>query len=104
MNVPGPDVPRLPSADLFAAADPTGQDRERARLRARRDAGVWYAVVGAAMLFVGSLSTAIAIGGVAMIVFGASQYGWWSLRLARTQEDPWQDPELDAWEEEHYGR
>ncbi len=78
-------------------------DARQAKLRRGRDSGIWYAGAGVALLFAGSISTALAIGGVLMVTYGAIRYITGSIQLARFEDDPWKDPELDAWEETHYG-
>lgn len=70
----------------------------RAELRRKRDAGAWYAVSGIAMLFAGSIHVGFAIGGVFMVVGGTVVYLFWSRRLGQA-EDPWDDEEIDEWEE-----
>lgn len=70
--------------------------------QARRDRAVWYAVVGIGLMFAGQISTAFAIGGAGMVLFGIIEYVRWSLKRPRA-DDPWRDPDLDAWEEHHYG-
>lgn len=78
------------------------QEAELARLKKRRDASGWYAVAGMGMLFAGGFSTALAVGGVLMVAYGASTYMYWSRRLTKV-DDPWDDEEMDAWEREHFG-
>lgn len=73
------------------------------KIQAKRDQGLWYAVAGVGMLFAGSISTALSIGGMLMVLYGIFHYTRYSMQLARLRDDPWKDPELDAWEEEHYG-
>lgn len=84
-------------------AETLDRDHEIERITAKRDQGLWYVVAGIGLLFAGSISTAFSIGGVLSVGFGVLQYGRHSIRLARRREDPWKDPELDQWEEEHYG-
>ena len=79
------------------------QDRQEEKIQAKRDQGLWYVIVGIALLFAGNISNAFAIGGVLSIAYGVLTYARHAIRLARLREDPWKDPELDAWEEEHYG-
>lgn len=73
-----------------------------ARMRRRRDAGTWYAVTGVAMLFGGSIHVGFAIGGVFMVLGGATAYLYWGYRLTKA-EDPWDDEDIDAWERDHFG-
>ena len=74
-------------------ADPV----EVERLTGKRDNARWSAVVGFVMLFAASFSVAFAVGGVLMILYGASASVFWSRRLARHKGDPWAyDPELDG--------
>lgn len=67
------------------------------RLRARRDSARWSAVVGFALLFAASFSSAFLFGGVAMILYGVGAAMVWSRQLRRLEGDPWAyDPELDG--------
>ncbi len=68
----------------------------------RRERAVWYAVAGIGLMFAGSINTALGIGGAAMVLFGIVEYIRWSLKRP-AKDDPWRDPELDRWEETHYG-
>ena len=77
------------------------EEAELNRLRSRRDSGAWYAVVGTGMLFMAGFSTALAVGGVFMVLFGGLNYLYWSRRITK-HDDPWDDPEMDQWEEEHF--
>lgn len=79
------------------------QEREEAATQAKRDQGLWYVIVGIALLFAGNLSTAFSVGGVLSVLYGVFQYARHAIALARLRDDPWKDQELDAWEEEHYG-
>lgn len=85
------DVHELAREDAYAAN------------QKKRDQGVWYAVAGIGLIFAGSISTALSIGGMLMVVYGIAHYIRYSLKMARHSDDPWKDPELDAWEESHYG-
>lgn len=79
-------------------SDPrAGRDETIERLTQRRDNARWSAVVGFALLFGASFSSAFLFGGVAMILYGVSASMVWSLRLRKLQGDPWAyDPELDG--------
>ena len=79
------------------------QEARREDLTKKRDQGMWYVIVGIALLFAGNISNAFAVGGVLSIGFGVLTYARHAIRLAKLSEDPWKDPELDRWEEEHYG-
>ncbi len=68
----------------------------------RRERAVWYAVAGVGLMFAGSISTALGIGGAAMALFGIAEYVRWTLKRPK-DEDPWRDEDIDAWEEQHYG-
>lgn len=73
------------------------RDEELARLTARRDNARWSAVMGFVLLFAGSFSTALLVGGIGMIAYGATASIYWSRRLHRLKGDPWQyDPDLDG--------
>lgn len=74
-----------------------------ARLKKRRDSAGWYAVAGTGMLFMGSFSTGLAVGGVLMVSYGALGYLYWGRRITKL-DDPWDDDEVDAWEDEHLDR
>jgi hypothetical protein len=82
-----------PSAGLFT--DP--QEARLEKLRARRDHARWYAVAGVGLLFAASFHTGFLIGGVLMVLYGATLYGVTGRQIAKI-EDPWNDPELDEWE------
>lgn len=74
---------------------PPADDVER--LRERRDSARWSAVVGFALLFAASFSSAFLFGGVGMILYGAAASVYWSARLRKVQGDPWDfDPDLDG--------
>jgi len=89
----------------MAAQPPVHADleREKDRLRKRRDSQLWNIVVGVALMFAGTLFAYMAVGGAFMVVFGSVSYFYWNRRLTRL-DDPWKDPEIDAWEEEHFGK
>lgn len=80
------------------------REAELARLRGRRDASRATLVIGVAMMFAAGFSVALAVGGALMVLGGMASSIYWSTRIRRLQGDPWHDPEIDAWEEEHYGR
>lgn len=74
-----------------------GDEAELQRLRDRRDNARWSAVVGFGLLFGASFHTGFVLGGVVMILFGASASVYWSARLRKLQGDPWAyDPDLDG--------
>lgn len=73
--------------------------REMERLRERRQDSVWYLVVGVALLFAAGFHWGAGVGGVLMVVYGGVRYMEASRRM-RHLFDPWDDPEIDAWEEE----
>jgi hypothetical protein len=79
------------------------EESRRAAMQRKRDAGAWYGVTGIAMLFAGSFHVGFAVGGVFMVIGGAVVYLYWSRRLGQV-EDPWDDADLDAWEQEHFHR
>ncbi len=83
--------------DMF----PVDTQDKIARLRKRREHALWYAVVGTGLMFVGGIFWQIAVGGAMMALYGAAVYIWASVKITR-MDDPWKDPELDAWEEEHF--
>lgn len=105
-----PGVTHEPSDRSDDGSDGTGsldyeevrREKKMDRLRKRRDSALWYIVVGIGALFAGNLHVGLAVGGVLMVAYGAGLYIFQSVRMARVH-DPWQDPELDAWEEEHFG-
>lgn len=71
--------------------------QEEERLAGKRDNARWSAVVGFIMLFAASFSVGFAVGGVLMILYGASASIYWSRRLAKLKGDPWDyDPDLDG--------
>jgi hypothetical protein len=75
----------------------TARRAEADRLRARRDNARWSAVVGFALLFAASFSSAFLFGGVGMIVYGVTATILWSARLRKVEGDPWAyDAELDG--------
>lgn len=77
--------------------DAASRDEQVARLTARRDNARWSAVLGFALLFAASFSTALLLGGIAMIAYGATASLYWSRRLHRVKGDPWAyDPDLDG--------
>lgn len=76
-----------------------GEEELMQRLRAHRDSGRWYLVMGVAMMFAGGLFPALAIGGALSVIYGLAANLYWSQRMKRVY-DPWRDPELDRWEEE----
>ncbi len=78
------------------------REKHLERLRKRRDSAMWYVIVGIGALFAGGLHIGLAVGGVLMVAYGAGVYIFHSVRMARLH-DPWQDEELDAWEQEHFG-
>ena len=81
------------------------REEQVARLRARRDNARWSAVVGFALLFGASFSSAFLVGGVGMIAYGATASVVWELRLRKLQGDPWSyDPELDGPEAPEWSR
>lgn len=84
-------------------AEAEGPEALAAYYRDKRDSARWYAVVGVLMLFVAGFSPALGAGGVLMVGYGATAYLYWN-RKAKQAYDPWQDDELDAWEEEQFGR
>ena len=95
-----PDGPgtgnRAAAGDPGSSANAAQQD-EVDRLTARRDSARWSAVVGFALLFAGSFSSAFLFGGVAMIAYGAVASVYWSQRLKKVKGDPWDyDPDLDG--------
>ena len=70
---------------------------ELERLTARRDAARWVAGVGVLMLFAGGILYQIALGGLAMMAYGAAASVYWSRRILRLKGDPWEyDPDLDG--------
>jgi hypothetical protein len=85
-----------------SAAAPANASPEE-RLRQRRDSAMWTMVTGVGMMFLGSFGAAFAIGGAAMTVGGGLGAFWYGRRLRRLKGDPWHDPEIDAWEREHFG-
>lgn len=73
------------------------REEQVARLTAKRDNARWSAVVGFLLLFAASFSSALLIGGVGMITYGAVASLYWSRRLHRLKGDPWgYDPDLDG--------
>ncbi len=85
-------------------ATPVSKEQQQAHDDAieKRNDAVWYAVVGVAMLFMGSFHWGVAVGGVFMVFYGALQYLRWNAK-AKAAYDPWDDPEIDAWEEKEWG-
>lgn len=76
-------------------------ERAHDAAKEKRNGQLWNVVVGIALLFAGGFHPAMAVGGVLMIGYGGTMYLVWSARMAR-HHDPWDDPEIDAWEEEHF--
>lgn len=100
----GPQRPPSMEATVVDDAQSRARhDEEMARLKKQRDHQIWNVVVGIALMFAGTLLWVLAVGGMFMVVFGAVSYFYWHRRVTRL-DDPWKDPEIDAWEEEHFGR
>lgn len=80
-------------------------DSEGQRLAAWREAKekrqetVWYVVVGVLFLFLSSFHWGVGVGGLFMIGYGAVRYGIWNAKAKRLY-DPWNDDEIDAWEQD----
>lgn len=84
---------------------PAARQDQVDRLRARRDSARWSAVVGFALLFGASFSTAFLVGGLGMLAYGATASVFWSLRLRKLLGDPWSyDPDLDGPEAPDWSR
>ncbi len=64
----------------------------------KKGEAVWYVVVGVAMLFMASFHWGIGAGGVLMVLWGGFRYAQWA-GVARHAYDPWEDADIDAWEE-----
>ncbi len=96
-----PDVE--PDVEVVEAT-PVSKEQEEAHEHAvqKRTDAVWYAVVGVAMLFMSGFHWGIAVGGVLMVLTGGFQYLRWN-RRAKAAYDPWDDPEIDRWEENEWG-
>ena len=63
----------------------------------------WYVIMGVALMFTGTVNAYFAVGGALSAVYGSVATIYWGRRLTRL-DDPWEhDPDLDAWEEEHFG-
>lgn len=74
-----------------------GQEAELERLRGNRDNARWSAVVGFGLMFGAGFHVGFAVGGAAMVLYGAAASVYWSRRLLRLKGDPWDyDPELDG--------
>lgn len=79
------------------STDPGPVTAELARLEGKRDRARWTAGVGVLMLFAGSILYQIALGGLAMMAYGASMSIYWSQRIRKLKGDPWAfDPDLDG--------
>lgn len=78
------------------------EDPELERLREKRGNAQWYVVAGMAGLFLGSFNQAIALGGVAMIIWGVLHYARYSMKMKKVVDDPWNDKEIDEWEKEFH--
>lgn len=79
------------------AEAPSAQASEVERLTRRRDNARWAAVVGFGMLFAGGILYQVALGGLAMMAYGAAASVYWSRRIRRLKGDPWDyDPDLDG--------
>lgn len=76
-----------------------GAERQMDEVRQKRTDAMWYLVVGVAMLFASGFHWGLAAGGVLMVGYGATRYAWYNRKL-HALYDPWDDPEIDAWEEE----
>ncbi len=86
------------------AVNPFGDDHEgrpEPKWKVRRERAVWYGVVGIGLMFAGQISTAFAVGGAGMALFGIVEYIRWTLKRPKA-DDPWRDPDIDAWEDAHY--
>jgi hypothetical protein len=71
--------------------------------RARRASALWTIAVGFGMLFLGGrISTNFLLGGFAMVVGGLVWLGVCAGALRHHREDPWKDPEIDAWERKEW--
>lgn len=68
----------------------------------RRERAVWYAVAGIGLMFASGINAGLGVGGALMVIFGIVEYIRWTLKRP-AKDDPWRDPELDQWEEQHYG-
>lgn len=71
------------------------------RARAKRTEAVSTVVLGVLMLFMSGFHWGVGAGGVLMVVWGGIQYARVA-RLAR-REDPWDDADIDAWEDDEMG-
>jgi hypothetical protein len=81
-----------------SAAARIGPDpAELERLKGRRDAARWNAVMGFGLMFGAGFHAGFAIGGAAMTLYGVSAAFYWGRRLRKLKGDPWAyDPELDG--------
>ncbi len=70
-------------------------------VRAKRDAARWSIGIGIGLMFIGSFSSSLTVGGALMVLGGFLSSFYFSRKLRQLEGDPWApDPELDAWEEE----
>lgn len=65
--------------------------------RKLRSDAQWFFVVGFGMIFASGINTAFILGSVVMVSLAVVRYGQ-SIPLLRKAEDPWEDPEINAWE------
>lgn len=96
VNPYGPDA--SPPAESIDLDDKQAPDWEK-----RRERAVWYGVVGIGMMFAGQISTAIAVGGAGMVIFGIFEYIRWGMKRP-AHEDPWRDQDIDHWEENEFSK
>jgi hypothetical protein len=78
------------------------EDPEIEHLKEKRGKAQWFVVAGMAGLFLGVVSTNIALGGVAMIGWGVIHYARYSIKMKKVVDDPWKDKEIDEWEKEFH--
>lgn len=85
--------------------DNVERETQLERWRARRASAVWTMVAGFGMIFIGGNFLAnVALGGALMVMGGIVMLGYCAYRIRQFREDPWKDPEIDAWEKEEMGR
>ncbi len=76
--------------------------KEHDEAKAKQQDSVWYAVVGVAALFMSNFHWGLGVGGMFMVIYGTVRYVHFG-RLAKKSFNPWDDAEIDAWEQEEMG-
>lgn len=92
--------PRLGNEEDIIDVRDQSQHQEEERLKEKRGNAIWFVGVGMAMLFLGNVFQALALGGTTMIAWGVVHYFRYTLKISKLRDNAWDDEEIDAWEEE----